>query len=149
MAYRFRDALPSDAIECVKILRDYFDQTHWLPDSHDLDERSSMERWWGEHFQDEMAWVAENNGVIIGFCSRQRSNNNISALYVVPESRNEGVGKQLLDLAKENCNQIIVWAFELNHDARKFYQREGLVEIGREIDEDLNIVDIEHHWTRP
>lgn len=54
----------------------------------------------------------------------------------------------MFDLAKENCNQIIVWAFELNHDAREFYHREGLVEMSREIDEDLDIIDVEHHWTR-
>ena len=148
MAYIFREALITDAVDCVKIIIDYFDETHWLPNSNDLEERSRVELWWREHFQNEKAWVAENDGFVIGFCSRQRSNNNISALYVKPEWRNEGVGKYLLDLAKENCNQIIVWAFELNHDARKFYQREGLVEINREIDEDLNIIDIDHQWNR-
>lgn len=148
MTYTYREALSSDAVKSVKILCDYFDETHWLPYTVDPSEISDIETWWRDHFQNEMAWVAENEGRIVGFCSRQLHNNNISALYVVPLARNCGVGKNLLDLAKVNCDQIIVWAFELNKDARKFYHREGLVEVDREIDDELNIVDIEHHWVR-
>ena len=149
MAYTYREALTSDAVECVKILSDYLNETHWHPCTVDPSEISDMENWWGEHIQNEMAWVAEHDGRVVGFCSRQLHNNNISALYVVPLARKNGVGKKLLDLAKENCDQIIVWAFELNPDARRFYHREGLVEVNKEMDDDLNIMDIEHHWFKP
>ena len=107
-----------------------------------------METWWRDHFHNEKIWVATKYNQIVSFCSRQRHNNNISALYVVPPARNARVGKRLLDLAKENCDQIIVWAFELNPDARRFYYREGLVEVDREMDDELKIIDIEHHWNK-
>ena len=148
MTHIFREALSSDAPECVNIIWNYFNETSWLPD---IAEDQSMEHdgdWWCDHFQNEKAWVAEKGDQIVGFCSRQIHNNNISALYAVPSARNSGVGKCLLDLAKDNCDQIIVWAFELNTEARRFYQREGLVEVGREMDDEFKIIDIEHHWTR-
>lgn len=146
MTYTFREADSSDASACVEILYDYFDETSWLPEIEE--ELSSVESWWRDHFQNEKAWVATKGNQIVGFCSRQRHNNNISALYVAPLARNGGVGKRLLDLAKENCDHIIVWAFELNPDARRFYYREGLVEVDREMDDELKIIDIEHHWTK-
>jgi len=146
MMYTFREAQPSDATACVKILSDFFDESDWLP--FNFGELSSVEEWWCDHFRNEKAWVATKGDQIVGFCSRQQYNNNISALYVVPKARNSGVGKRLLDLAKENCDEIIVWAFELNTEARRFYRREGLVEVDRELDEELNIMDVEHHWKR-
>lgn len=146
MTYTFRKAQSSDAPACVKILSDFFDESAWLP--FNFGELSSVEEWWSDHFRDEKAWVAIKDDQIVGFCSRQQYNNNISALYVAPIARNNGVGKRLLDLAKENCDEIIVWAFELNTDARRFYRREGLVEVDRELDDELNIMDIEHRWKR-
>ena len=106
MTYTYKEAQSSDAPACVKILIDYFEETPWLPS--DFDELSLVEDWWRDHFQNEKAWVAMKGDRIVGFCSRQPYNNNISALYVVPSERNNGVGKHLLDLAKENCDQIIV-----------------------------------------
>lgn len=138
--------MSSDAPDCVKIIWDYSDETSWLPDN--TEDLSLAEDWWRDHFQNEKAWVAEKGNQIVGFCSRQLHNNNISALYVVPSARSDGLGKRLLDLAKENCNQIIVCAFELNTEARRFYHREGLVEVDREMDDEFKIIDIEHHWTR-
>lgn len=146
MTYTFREAQPSDVPPCVKILCDYIEETSWLPDN--IEELSSVESWWRVHFQNEKAWVAMKDNQTVGFCSRQQHNNNVSALYVAPLARKSGVGKRLLDLAKENCDQIIVWAFELNPDARRFYIREGLIEVDRKMDDDLKIIDIEHHWTK-
>ena len=86
---------------------------------------------------------------IIGFCVRNIGNeNNIGALYVVPEARNYGIGKHLLDLAKEGCDYITVWAYELNTKARSFYHREGCIEISREFDTSVNLMDVEHRWKR-
>ncbi len=146
MNYTTRPALPSDAEACVSILRNWIFDTDWMPKQ--LNDVETMVQWWAEHFQNEHAWVAENEGRVVGFCSRQRGSNNISALYVTPDAQNGGLGKQLLDLAKQNCNRIVVWAFEANENARRFYHREGLIEIDREMDEDLNIMDVEHRWTK-
>lgn len=146
MSYTYRSALAGDSAACAQILSDRVYATEWMPNK--IDELAELEKWWGQHFQEEHAWVAVNHDTIVGFCSRQRGSNNISALYVAPEHRRHGFGKCLLDLAKDGCNRIIVWAFEDNEHARKFYRREGLIEVDRELDDDLDIMDVEHRWTR-
>ncbi len=147
MTYRYRQAERSDAIACCQIIRDWGDETPWMVP---IDHLESMVRFWGDLFESDLAWVAEENKRIVGFCAR--SDDNISALYVAREARNFGVGKALLDLAKTNRDWITVWAYEKNEKARKFYLREGLVEVCREMevfDDGSSLMDVEHRWTRP
>lgn len=115
-----------------------------------LDDIEPMADYWQTRFRTDLVWVAEKQEKILGFCVREED--NIGALYVAGPARNCGVGKRLLDLAKENRDWITVWAYELNTQARKFYRREGLVEISRDteqFDDGVSLVDIEHRWTRP
>jgi len=146
----YRKATLSDAIACVKILLDWIEETPWMPAPEQ--DRQYLEEDWTAAFSDPESWktwFAENSTQIVGFCIRQvRDDNNIAGLYVVPEARSVGVGRDLLELAKENCSHITVWAFEANDKARKFYHREGLVEVSREIDDVTKLVDIEHRWKK-
>ncbi len=144
MTYLYREAKSSDSKYCVAILRDWVDETSWMPE---LDDLEPMEKYWKDVFENEPTWIAELNNKVIGFCVRNiGSENNIGALYVVPDSRGHGVGKHLLDLAKEGCDHITVWAYEKNTEARKFYQRENCIEVLREFDENVNLMDVEHRW---
>lgn len=102
---------------------------------------------WSEFFATQMVWVAETGDQLLGFCVR--SDDNISALYVIATARNKGIGKLLLDAAKADCDWITAWAYEQNSHALRFFKREGLVEVSREIEVGSNLVDIEHRWTRP
>ena len=115
-----------------------------------IDDLEPMARFWGDVFVKDMAWVAEMNDRVVGFCAR--SDDNIGALYIAPDARNSGVGKALLDLAKMDRDWITVWAYEKNERARNFYRREGLVEISREMevfDDGSSLMDVQHRWTRP
>ena len=114
-----------------------------------IDDLEPMVIFWSGLFENDMAWVALKDDVIVGFCAR--SDDNISVLYLAKEARGVGVGKTLLGLAKENREWITVWAYEENRAARKFYRREGLVEIRRELevyDDGSSLMDVEHRWTR-
>jgi hypothetical protein len=51
-------------------------------------------------------------------------------------------------MAKADREWMTVWAYEENPRARKFYRREGCVEISREIEEGTGLVDIEHRWAK-
>lgn len=139
-----RPALAADVAGCVTLLRDWIDETPWMPP---LWERAAMEAFWSEVFADDTAWVAERGGQLVGFCFRDED--NLGALYVAAAMRGGGVGKRLLDQAKAGCEELTVWAFEANVQARRFYRREGLVEVSRELDEELGLVDVEHRWRRP
>ena len=147
MTYTYRSANPSDATACSQIIRDWGAETPWMVPIDDLE---PMARFWGDVFVKDMAWVAEMNDRVVGFCAR--SDDNIGALYIAPDARNSGVGKALLDLAKMDRDWITVWAYEKNERARNFYRREGLVEISREMevfDDGSSLMDVQHRWTRP
>lgn len=146
MTYNFRDGKPSDAFACAKIIQDWAKETPWMTK---LDELPAMTAFWHDVFKTDLVWVAEKQDCIVGFCVR--FDDNIGALYVAQQARSEGIGKRLLDLAKEDRDWITVWAYEMNTRARRFYRREGLVEISRETvnyDDGVSLVDIEHRWTK-
>lgn len=128
---------------CVDILRAWIAETPWISDPRTPHEQA---RDWRGFFKYDLAWVAQSKSRIIGFCSR--GNDNINGLYVAADWRSQGVGRRLLDMAKADRDWITVWAYQENTQALKFYKREGLVEIGREIEDGSNLVDIEHRWTR-
>ena len=114
-----------------------------------MDDLEPMARFWAGVFEHDVGWVAETEGRIVGFCAR--SDDNICGLYIAPEARNRGVGKALLDLAKADRDWITVWSYEKNEEARKFYRREGLVEILREMevfDDGSSLMDVEYRWRR-
>ncbi|AUH32492.1 GNAT family N-acetyltransferase [Paracoccus tegillarcae] len=146
MNYVFRLAVPSDAEACSQIIQDWGDETPWMVP---LDNLAPMKEFWSFIFEEEIGWVAHRNGQILGFCAR--TEDNITGLYVAKKARGKGLGKALLDLAKEDQQWITVWAYEKNEDARRFYRREGLIEIGREMEvfeDGSSLMDIEHRWTR-
>ena len=147
MTYSYRPAMPSDAAACSQLIRDWDDETPWL--TSPLNPPDVMAQFWGEMFEAALAWLAETDTRIVGFCAR--CDDNIAALYVAREARNRGVGKALLDLAKADRDWITVWAYEKNEKARQFYRREGLVEVSREIEvfsDGSRLMDVEHRWAR-
>ncbi len=144
MTPHFRSGQQSDVVACIDILRDWADETPWMAE---LDELEPMQNFWRDLFKTNLVWVAELEDRIVGFCTRD--DDNIGALYVAPEMRSTGIGKSLLDMAKADRDWISVWAYEKNKQALKFYRREGLIEISREIESDSNLMNIEHRWTKP
>jgi GNAT superfamily N-acetyltransferase len=80
----------------------------------------------------EELWVAEANGRLLGFVGIERSRRNgwdvVEKLYVEPDSQNLGVGAALLDKAKElRPDGLVLWVFQKNTGARRFYERHGFV----------------------
>ena len=144
MTLHIRSGQQSDVAACVKIISDWVDETPW---HGPLVEHQEMMADWSDFFETELVWVAEIDDRIVGFCSR--SDDNIGSLYVAAEARSTGVGKRLLDMAKADRDWITVWAYEMNKQALKFYAREGLIEVSREIEDETNLMNIEHRWTRP
>ncbi len=84
----------------------------------------------------EEVWLAEEDGRPLGFLAIRRSQQNgreaLEKLYVDPEAQNRGVGAALLDQAKAlRPEGFVLWVFQKNEGARRFYERHGfrLVEL--------------------
>jgi len=78
----------------------------------------------------EEVWVAEEDGRPLGFLAIRRSRTEgwevLEKLYVDPEAQNRGVGSALLDQAKSlRPDGFVLWVFQRNEDARRFYERHG------------------------
>lgn len=84
-----------------------------------------------------MTWIAEDGGRAVGFASagapREEAppgSGEVYAVYAHPDVWERGVGRALLDaaaryLAGEGFVHGILWVFEENARARRFYERRG------------------------
>lgn len=144
MTFTYSAGPTQDAQACASIIRAWGAETPWMVLLADLD---PMAAHWAGLLETHPAWVAERNGQIAGFCLRD--DDTVGGLYVAWAARGQGVGKRLLDLAREGCARIALWACEANTEARRFYRREGLVEVCREGEESARLVNVELRWTRP
>lgn len=79
-------------------------------------------------------WVCEVDGQIAGFAIADLKDNNIWALFVLPEFENQGIGRRL-------HNTMLEWYFSRTTDkvwlgtaphtrAETFYSRSGWIEVG-------------------
>lgn len=141
---KYRLAEGRDGRSCAEIVRDWSAETPWLGPLNDFE---NVVEWWTDCLRHvDTSWVCEEYGKVVGFCVRQ--DDNITGLYVSCDTRTRGIGKHLLGMAKVDRDWITVWAYEQNPRARKFYRREGCVEISRELEEATGLVDVEHRWTK-
>lgn len=76
------------------------------------------------------AWVAERGEVILGYLVL--TDDWLDDLFLRPGSYGQGVGAAMLDLTKTlRPAGFMLWVFESNAGARRFYRRHGLVELER------------------
>ena len=84
--------------------------------------------------------VAVFEGRIVGYCWYVNNNSftndvpdidcEVVALYVDPELKRNGLGRQLLlyaidDLKKQGRKKMIIWCLKENYPSRKFYEKMG------------------------
>jgi GNAT superfamily N-acetyltransferase len=72
----------------------------------------------------------------------------VGGLYLAPEARGRGVGRALVAAAKARRPEgLTLWTFVANEGARRFYAREGFVEVGRtEGENEEGLADVLLAW---
>jgi mycothiol synthase len=130
---------------------------HYLPDkdlhhlSHLLTEVEAVDRdgedtseeyllaslQWPNYRPDQDAWVAEQDGNLIGHAVALEQPSRRCTLYVVvhPAQRRRGVGSQLLDLTLTRAHElgsqtILIYANEHNSASNAFLKQHGFVSVG-------------------
>ena len=145
MTLRLRPATPLDASRIGVILHRFEQDTPWMPKEHSLAEVIS--------FCDRMiarGWVTvaetAHAGEIEGFLARDGA--EVCSLYIAPASCGRGIGKALLDRAKQQVPHLALWTFQANTGAQRFYLREGFAEVRRSNGQrnTEGLPDIEYHW---
>lgn len=89
--------------------------------------RETTHRWMsGRLGEGSTGWVAERDGAIVGYLVL--TDDWLDDLFLAPGETGHGIGSALLDLAKSlRPEGFLLWVFESNDGARRFYARHGLV----------------------
>lgn len=137
-----RPARSTDAGKTGAILSEFIDTTDWMPRIHSRAEDVSF---CGTMIDRGWVTVAEDNQ-LHGFLALDGE--EVNSLYIRSASQGLGIGKALLDHAKDQAGRLELWTFQANDGARRFYAREGFAEVemtdGARNDE--NLPDVRLVW---
>jgi ribosomal protein S18 acetylase RimI-like enzyme len=101
------------------------------------------------HFRDvavkNQVWIAQLDNKIIGFMAMR--DNCIQHLYVSCNCQRQGVGKALLEIAKQHSpTQLSLYTFQKNIPARTFYEKHGFKAVKFGLSPDEGEPDIYYEW---
>jgi GNAT superfamily N-acetyltransferase len=91
-------------------------------------------------------WAAVEGDDIIGLLVLRPG--WVNHLYLAPGRTGAGIGKRLLDHAKQlQPDGLDLWAFQSNTGARRFYERHGFVAVRfTDGDNEEGSPDVLYHW---
>jgi GNAT superfamily N-acetyltransferase len=108
-------------------------QLPYLPELHTAEEDRAFFR---DHvFTTCEVWVAERDGVLVGFCAFRGG--WLDHLYVHPDHLRRRIGTALLRKATDANETLQLWTFQRNADASRFYESQGFT-LAKETDGSAN-----------
>lgn len=119
----------------------------WLESTIDAHKFISKE-YWNENYNIvkdmyipmSKTFVYEDNDDIRGFIS-VINNDFIGALFVEKNYQSQGIGKSLIDYAKNLYDNLSLAVYKENEKALEFYKKMGFKIISENINEDTNCVE--------
>lgn len=78
-------------------------------------------------------WVYENTGQVVGFIAM--IGNEVGAIFVQPRLHGQGIGRALMDHARERRDGLEVQVFTKNKIGRRFYSLYGFKEVSESLHE--------------
>ena len=73
--------------------------------------------------------------------------NEINQLYIHNDYQGKGIGRRFLDIAKmKSSGRLILYTFEVNRKAQRFYEKNGFKIVGRGNDNEEELDDIKYEW---
>lgn len=144
MLHSIRPGRPEDADICADIFNAWVDAQDWMPRVHSKKGVRAFYR--TVVFAEWHVWVAGDP--ISGFLAMDQSEEMVMALFVATPG--QGIGKALLDHAKAGRDRLRLLTFVANTGARRFYAREGFVEVSRTPgDNEEGLPDVMLRWEAP
>jgi GNAT superfamily N-acetyltransferase len=139
-----RRAVLADAPAIAELFLDSFHATYDFPLAHSDDE---VRGWVRDKLVPTMeTWVAVDDQRIVGMMVIAPG--HLEQLYVAPERLGRGIGRRLLELAKERSpSGLSLWTFQVNGRARRFYERNGFVAAqNTDGDNEEGQPDVRYEW---
>ncbi|MBE9636700.1 GNAT family N-acetyltransferase [Salipiger pacificus] len=120
---RVRRATEADVPGCAAVVNGWIDATGWFPRVHSHEEIEGFLR---EALPAREIWVTGDP--IEGYVSVDPEIGKVGALYCARSGA--GLGKALLDRAKEGRARLFLHTHVTNLAAQRFYRREGFRDAG-------------------
>jgi GNAT superfamily N-acetyltransferase len=118
----------------------------YLPDLHTPDEDLTFFQ--EQVFPTSEVWLAEAGPQLIGFAGARPD--WLDHLYVDPAWHGRGVGSTLLATVREDHDELNLWTFQKNVQARRFYERQGfrLITMTDGSGNEEHCPDARYRWVR-
>jgi ribosomal protein S18 acetylase RimI-like enzyme len=140
-----RRATTADADAVADVYLASFHATYTFPLAHTDDE---VRRWIREAVVGSAeTWVAAQGQRVVGMMVVGPG--DLDQLYVAPDRLGSGIGRRLLDQAKERSpHGLSLYTFQVNGRARRFYERNGFVaeEFGDGTGNEEGQPDVRYFW---
>ena len=121
-----RRAVPADALAIADVFLASFHSTYEFPLAHTDDEVRGWVR--DRLVVTEETWVAAHGPRVVAMMVIAPG--HLEQLYVAPDQLGRGIGRKLVDLAKERSPAgLSLWTFQVNGRARRFYERNGFAAV--------------------
>jgi GNAT superfamily N-acetyltransferase len=136
---------PHEVEPLVRMWRESFEYGVGITDTNPLEAQIS-------YFQNEIAptnhvRLAKLGGQMVGVVASNPESVNL--LYVRVGFHRQGIGKQLLQLAKaESCGSLWLYTFARNKVACTFYESQGFVVVQRGFEPFWQLKDVKFNWSR-
>ena len=93
-------------------------------------------------------WVVESQKYPVGFMAM--NNDFVDQLYIDPDHQRRGIGRSLLNLAREQSpDHVWLYTLQVNTSAREFYEKNGFVAEKFGISPPPESEpDVEYHWRK-
>lgn len=122
---RIRRATPTDRDILVEIWLRSVRATHTFLSEEDIQSLLPATRDYLTSAEPELWVLCADSGAILGFMGM--AGNDVAALFLAPEARGRGGGRQLVRHAQELRGELTVDVNEQNIAARRFYEACGFV----------------------
>lgn len=113
------------------------------------------EKYWNDNFAvvknnyipDSDTYVYEKNGKIYGFISIMQEN-FIGAVFVDTDMQSKGIGRALMDFAKEKYGSLKLNVYKKNGQAVNFYIKNGFTITQEQLDEKTGEDELVMQWAK-
>lgn len=91
-------------------------------------------------------YVYEENNAILGFVGLMDT--YLAGIFIDTTYQSRGIGKQLVDVAKDSKERLLLQVYTKNKRAVSFYSREGFSIIEEKVDEATEEAEYVMEWKR-